>query len=185
MRVLDACAAPGGKTAHILEIANADMTALDVDRTRLGRVRDTLTRLQLPAELAVADAINVPWWHKGGPYDRILLDAPCSGTGVIRRHPDIKWLRREEDIHRLAQQQARLLRALWPIVAPGGALLYATCSTLRDEGEHVVQAFLGDTDDADAPKINASWGEACSVGRRIAPGGDWDGFYYARLVKRR
>lgn len=187
LRVLDACAAPGGKTAHLLESADVEMTALDSDGGRLARVRDTLTRLGLDANLLEADAALVPWWigrvPGGAGFDRILLDAPCSGTGVIRRHPDIKWLRRAEDIERLGRTQLKLLRALWPTLAPGGVLLYATCSTLRAEGEEVLQIFLADTDDARERKIVANWGEACRVGRRIAPGGDFDGFYYARLVK--
>lgn len=185
MRVLDACAAPGGKTAHLLETAALDLTALDVDGVRLARVRDTLARLGLDAQCLAADAVSVPWWHKGEPFDRILLDAPCSGTGVIRRHPDIKWLRRADDIERLSRTQLKLLQALWPTLAPGGVLLYATCSILRAEGEEVVQTFLAEADDAAESKILANWGEACTVGRRIAPGGDFDGFYYARLVKRR
>lgn len=184
MRVLDACAAPGGKTAHLLEQAELDLTALDVDATRLARVQDNLGRLGLAARLISADAVQVPWWHKGGDYDRILLDAPCSGTGVIRRHPDIKWLRRSEDIERLARTQLKLLRALWDTLAPGGVLLYATCSTLRAEGEGVVELFLAEQPDAIELKIDADWGEACRVGRRIAPGGDFDGFYYARLGQR-
>lgn len=188
MRVLDACAAPGGKTAHLLEQADVRMTALDIDAARLGRVRDTLNRLQLDAQLIEADAALVPWWSgkvRGGAiFDRILLDAPCSGTGVIRRHPDIKWLRREDDLERLAHTQLKLLRALWPTLAPGGLLVYATCSILRREGEDVVQTFLAEAPDAAEAKIEAHWGETCRVGRRIAPGGDFDGFYYARLTKR-
>jgi len=187
MRVLDACAAPGGKSAHILEMADVELTAIDSDGLRLARVRDTLTRLGLDAALIEADAALVPWWigrvKNGGDFDRILLDAPCSGTGVIRRHPDIKWLRREDDIKRLARTQLKLLQALWTTLAPGGVLLYATCSTLRAEGEELVQTFLAETDDATESKIIASWGDACVVGRRIAPGGDFDGFYYARLIK--
>lgn len=187
MRVLDACAAPGGKSAHILERADVQLTALDVDGARLARVRDTLTRLGLDAELLQADAALLPWWsgrvRGGARFDRILLDAPCSGTGVIRRHPDIKWLRRAEDIERLAKTQLKLLTGLWPALAPGGVLLYATCSTLRAEGEEVLQTFLAATDDAREDKIRGDWGEACRVGRRIAPGGDFDGFYYARLSK--
>ncbi len=188
MRVLDACAAPGGKSAHLLEIADVELTALDSDGARLARVRDTLTRLDLDATLIEADAALVPWWigrvQGGGNFDRILLDAPCSGTGVIRRHPDIKWLRREDDIKRLAGTQLKLLKALWTTLAPGGVLLYATCSILRAEGEELVQTFLAESDDAAESKILADWGEARAVGRRIAPGGDFDGFYYARLAKR-
>ena len=188
LRVLDACAAPGGKTAHLLERADVQMTALDIDAARLGRVRDTLNRLGLDAELIEADASLVPWWsgkvRGGAVFDRILLDAPCSGTGVIRRHPDIKWLRRADDLERLAHTQLKLLRALWPTLVPGGLLVYATCSILRREGEDVVQTFLAETPDAAEAKITADWGETCRVGRRIAPGGDFDGFYYARLTRR-
>ncbi len=184
MRVLDACAAPGGKTAHLLERAELDLTALDIDASRLARVQDNLGRLGLAARLISADAALVPWWHKGDDYDRILLDAPCSGTGVIRRHPDIKWLRRADDIDRLGRSQLKLLQALWQTLAPGGVLLYATCSILKQEGENVLELFLAEEPDALELKIDADWGEACRIGRRIAPGGDFDGFYYARLCKR-
>lgn len=183
-RVLDACAAPGGKAAHLLERCDGlELTAIDVDAARLERVRQTLQRLHLAARLRVADAAQANVWWDGKPFDRILLDAPCSGTGVIRRHPDIKWLRRAADIPRMAAQQQRLLRALWPLLAPGGVLLYATCSILRAEGEDVVRQFLAAQADAREAVIEAGWGERCAVGRRIAPGGDFDGFYYARLQR--
>lgn len=182
MRVLDACAAPGGKSAHILETADVTLLALDRDPRRLQRVRETLARLRLAADCCVADA-GVPrdWWD-GRSFDRILLDAPCSGTGVIRRHPDIKWLRRETDIAAMTATQLRLLTALWPLLAPQGLLLYATCSLLRAEGEDVMVEFLRATPAAQAVPIEACWGESCGVGRRIASGDDgMDGFYYARL----
>jgi 16S rRNA (cytosine967-C5)-methyltransferase len=183
-RVLDACAAPGGKTAHLLErVENLDLLAVDSDAQRLERVRTGLERLKLQATLLAADAAKPTVWWDGKPFDRILLDTPCSGTGVIRRHPDIKWLRRDSDIPRMAELQQRLLRALWPLLAPGGMLVYATCSILKAEGEAVVRTFLDTHADARASEIEAQWGEACRVGRRIAPGGDFDGFYYARLVK--
>jgi 16S rRNA (cytosine967-C5)-methyltransferase len=183
-RVLDACAAPGGKAAHLLErCADLDLTAADHDAARLERVRQTLQRLRLSAHLRVADAAQAASWWDGQGFDRILLDAPCSGTGVIRRHPDIKWLRRAGDIPKMAAQQGRLLRALWPLLAPGGTLLYATCSILRAEGEDVVKEFLGAQADARESVIEAAWGQAGAVGRRIAPGGDFDGFYYARLAR--
>lgn len=183
-RVLDACSAPGGKTAHLLErCQDLDLLALDSDAQRLRRVEENLLRLQLRARLLAADAAKPAAWWDDRPFDRILLDAPCSGTGVIRRHPDIKWLRRDSDIPRMAELQQRLLRALWPLLAPGGLLVYATCSILRAEGEAVLREFLGTHADAAEKKIEAAWGEACSVGRRIAPGGSLDGFYYARLVK--
>jgi 16S rRNA (cytosine967-C5)-methyltransferase len=181
-RVLDACAAPGGKSAHCLERADVELLALDRDPARLMRVQDTLRRLDLQAQLRAADAATPQSWWDGTPFDRILIDAPCSGTGVIRRHPDIKWLRRERDIAALAQAQRRLLEALWPLLAAGGVLLYATCSLLRAEGEDVVQAFLRAQTDAEVWPIEAAWGEACGAGRRIAVGMDgMDGFYYARL----
>lgn len=188
-RVLDACAAPGGKTAQALERqSEIFLTALDKDPKRLQRVRQNLDRLALSCVGIAADAADTKSWWNGEMFDRILLDAPCSGTGVIRRHPDIKWLRRGDDIPKLAAQQTRLLEALWPTLAPGGVLVYATCSILRAEGEEVVRSFLVKTPDAHEKKIEANWGEARSVGRRIAPGAlndfDGDGFYYARLVKR-
>ena len=188
-RLLDACAAPGGKTAHALErVERLHVTALDKDAKRLQRVRQNLDRLGLSCVGFTADAGDTAGWWNGEMFDRILLDAPCSGTGVIRRHPDIKWLRRADDIPKLAAQQTRLLEQLWPTLAPGGLLVYATCSILRAEGEEVVRSFLVKTPDAHEKKIEARWGEARSVGRRIAPGAlndfDGDGFYYARLVKR-
>lgn len=183
-RVLDACAAPGGKTAHLLEqVDGLDLLALDHDAQRLERVRGNLERLKLQARLLAADANKPSMWDEGQRFDRILLDAPCSGTGVIRRHPDIKWLRRDSDIPRMAELQQRLLRALWPLLQPGGMLLYATCSILKAEGEDVAREFLDTHADAREAPIEAGWGEARKTGRRIAPGGDFDGFYYARLVK--
>lgn len=192
MRVLDACAAPGGKTAHVIERCAdgddpLDVIALDSDAARLGRVRDTLGRLGLGAMLLQADAGDTAAWWKGKKFDRILIDAPCSGTGVIRRHPDIKWLRRESDIARMAEEQARLLRALWPLLKPQGVLVYATCSILKAEGEDVARGFIAQNKDAVEqviePAPEADWGEDCGLGRRIEPGGDFDGFYYARFIK--
>jgi 16S rRNA (cytosine967-C5)-methyltransferase len=180
-RVLDACAAPGGKAAHLLERTEAQVLALDVDAARLARAQATLERLQLRAELKAGDARAPREWWDGRPFDRILCDAPCSGTGVIRRHPDIKWLRRPADIPRMAGAQLELLAALWPLLAPRGVLLYAVCSTLHAEGDGVVRSFLDAVPEARADRIDASWGEATAHGRRIAPGGDFDGFYYARL----
>lgn len=183
-RVLDACAAPGGKTAHLLErVDQLDLLAVDSDAQRLDRVRANLDRLRLQATLLDADAAKPTVWWDGKPHERILLDAPCSGTGVIRRHPDIKWLRRDTDMPRMAELQQRLLRALWPLLAPGGVLLYATCSVLKAEGEAVLREFLGTHADARELPIAAEWGEARGIGRRIAPGGSFDGFYYARLTK--
>lgn len=191
-RVLDACAAPGGKSAHILERADVQLTSLDIDAKRLARVQDNFKRLGLSGVGFQADAARPAGWWRGEMFDRILLDAPCSGTGVIRRHPDIKWLRRADDIPRLAALQGQLLDALWPLLAPGGLLVYATCSILRAEGEEVTRDFLVRTADAHEKKIeppsSAHWGEARSAGRRLAPGEanpfDGDGFYYAKLIKR-
>lgn len=182
-RVLDACCAPGGKTAHALERADVHMLALDRDAERLARVQENLKRLQLSAELLAWDAGLLRDRWNGALFDRILLDAPCSGTGVIRRHPDIKWLRRHDDIPRMAAEQLRLLNGLWPLLAPGGRLVYATCSILAAEGEDVVRRFFTQQADAKHEPIEASWGEARKFGRRIAPGGDFDGFYYACLRK--
>lgn len=185
-RILDACAAPGGKTTHLLECApRVDLWALDSDSGRLEKVRANLARLGLEAARTLtADAAETTAWWDGRPFQRILLDAPCSGTGVIRRHPDIKWLRREDDISRLAAVQRRLLSALWACLAPGGVLVYATCSMLEQENVAVVADFLARQADARETAIEASWGEACRHGRRIAAGDDgMDGFYYARIGK--
>ena len=184
-RVLDACAAPGGKTGHLLEcVPDLDLTALDCDAGRLERVRDALTRLRLNARLLAGDARRPADWWDGALYDRILLDAPCSATGVIRRHPDIKLLRRESDIAALAERQQALLTGLWPLLRPGGRLLYVTCSVLRAENERVVAAFLATHPDAHEQPIVADWGHALPNGRQILPGeSGMDGFYYAVLGK--
>ncbi|HEY6086559.1 MAG TPA: 16S rRNA (cytosine(967)-C(5))-methyltransferase RsmB [Burkholderiaceae bacterium] len=141
-RVLDACAAPGGKTAHLLELAELDLLALDSDPQRLARVQDTLQRLDLAAGLQTGDARQPAAWWDGRPFDAILLDAPCSASGIVRRHPDIRWLRRPDDIAALARIQAQMLDALWPLLAPGGRLLYATCSVFLAEGRDQIDAFL-------------------------------------------
>lgn len=183
-RVLDACAAPGNKTAHLLERADIDLTALDVSAGRLETLQATLHRLGLSATTRVADAGQPDAWWDGVPFDRILLDAPCSGTGVIRRHPDIKWLRRVQDITAASDRQQQLLAALWPLLVPGGRLVYATCSILRAEGEDRIRQFLAETPDARHEEIRARWGEAASLGRRIAPGQHgFDGFYYVVLER--
>ncbi len=185
LRVLDACAAPGGKTGHILEtVPGLALLALDSDAERLLQVRVNLQRLGLAADIRIGDA-GVPesWWD-GVPYDRILLDAPCSGTGVIRRHPDIKVLRRAADIEPLATRQHALLEALWPLLKPGGRLLYVTCSVLQQENERTVAGFLAAHPAAHDYPIPAGWGHARPQGRQILPGeADMDGFYYACLVK--
>jgi 16S rRNA (cytosine967-C5)-methyltransferase len=183
-RVLDACAAPGGKTAHILELQpQAQVLALDVSESRLQRVTENLVRLGHQAQLKVGDASQRDWWD-GQMFDRILLDAPCSATGVIRRHPDIKSLRRDEDIARLAATQRTILHNLWSMLAPGGVLLYATCSVLRDENERQIEQFLAQTPDAAERKIEVNRGREQKYGRQILPGdANMDGFYYALLIK--
>lgn len=184
-RVLDACAAPGGKTAHLLEYCpNLDLTAIDLAPERLRRVQDTLQRLHLSATLIAADAAQPEGWWDGRLFERILLDAPCSASGVIRRHPDIKWLRRDSDIAALAAGQAALLDALWPLLAPGGVLLYATCSVLRQENDEQIARFLARRTDAQELPIAAAWGRTMPHGRQILPGEQhMDGFFYARLCK--
>ncbi|MCE8033857.1 MAG: 16S rRNA (cytosine(967)-C(5))-methyltransferase RsmB [Halomonas sp.] len=183
-RVLDACCAPGGKTAHLLELFDIELLALDSDAVRLARVEETLERLGLSATLAHADATQRDWWD-GTPFDAILLDAPCSGTGVIRRHPDIKRLRRSSDIPRLAELQARLLDNLWPLLRPGGTLLYATCSVLREENDEQVRAFLERTGNAEVTTPEeVNWGRLTGPGRQLLPEPEsHDGFFYARLRK--
>jgi 16S rRNA (cytosine967-C5)-methyltransferase len=185
LRVLDACAAPGGKTCHMLELQpDLHMLALDVSEPRLQRVRENLDRLGLDAELRCADAAEPDAWWDGQPFDRVLLDVPCSATGVIRRHPDIKLLRRADDIPRLMTLQQQMLRQAWRLLAPGGLLLYATCSVFKGENEQQLAEFLCDTPDAKDIIIQAEWGSACSHGRQILPGQDgMDGFYYALLQK--
>lgn len=184
--VLDACCAPGGKTCHMLEVQPdlAKMTAIDQDPARMPRVKENLKRLALKATLKVDDASNTQAWWDGKLFDRILLDAPCSATGVIRRHPDIKLLRRASDIDKLAKLQGQLLAALWATLKPGGKLVYATCSVFPTENEEVVSAFLTQTADARQHVISADWGEARSAGKQLFPQKDGhDGFYYAVLQK--
>ncbi|MFY0992909.1 16S rRNA (cytosine(967)-C(5))-methyltransferase RsmB [Halomonas sp. C05BenzN] len=183
-RVLDACCAPGGKTAHLLELFDIDLHAVDNDAVRLARVEDALARLGLSARLSHGDATQSDWWD-GTPFDTILLDAPCSGSGVIRRHPDIKRLRRPSDIPRLAELQARLLDNLWSLLRPGGTLLYATCSVFPEENAEQIEAFLGRTPDAGSTTPHeVAWGRRAGAGRQLLPAADsHDGFFYARLVK--
>jgi 16S rRNA (cytosine967-C5)-methyltransferase len=185
-RVLDVCAAPGGKAAHILEtqLQLKELVAVDIDGARMQRVSENLQRLNLQAKLVVGDAAKPEEWWDGQLFDRILLDAPCSALGVIRRHPDIKLLRRAEDIGQLQVLQKSILQAVWPLLAPGGLLLYATCSILKQENEQQVQAFLAGRNDAVESPIEADWGSAGACGRQIFTGESaMDGFYYARIGK--
>jgi 16S rRNA (cytosine967-C5)-methyltransferase len=185
-RVLDACAAPGGKTAHLLERYEiGTLVALDNQPARVQKLANTLQRLQFSAELHCADASQPDTWWDGQAFDRILLDVPCTGSGVIRRHPDIKYLRQHNDIAALAAQQARLLEALWPLLMPGGQLLYVTCSVFAEENYLQIQKFLATYADATESVLVADWGHALPYGRQILPGeNNLDGFYYARLTKK-
>ncbi len=181
--VLDACAAPGGKTCHLLE-AQPDMqlTALDVDGGRVEQIQENLARLELECELVTADLSK--WNPADRIFDRILLDAPCSGTGVIRRHPDIKLLRRKSDVGKLANTQLTLLRAAWRLLKGGGVLVYSTCSVLKAENDDVIGRFLDTTSNVSVTRMEAPWGTATRFGRQLLPTPDrHDGFYYARLVK--
>lgn len=186
-RVLDVCAAPGGKTLHILESepALAEVHALDIARERLTRIEQNLQRCGLSARLIVGDGANPSAWWDGKPYDRILVDAPCSATGVIRRHPDIKLLRKPTDIAQLQTQQQQILQAVWPLLAPGGVLLYATCSVMKAENEQQALEFLETHPGAKEWEISeVGWGRSQAVGRQILTGeGNMDGFYYARFIK--
>jgi len=184
-RVLDACCAPGGKTCHMLEREpTLDMVALDIDEERLQRVEENLDRLQVNAQLITCDASATDEWWDGNQFDRILLDAPCSAIGVIRRHPDIKMLRRAEDIANLATIQAVLLKAMWPLLKPGGLLLYATCSILPDENNSIVSDFINEQSDANVVELKVNWGQVTPTGRQLFPvDGGHDGFYYALLRK--
>ncbi|BAN21785.1 16S rRNA (cytosine(967)-C(5))-methyltransferase RsmB [Caballeronia insecticola] len=214
MRVLDACAAPGGKTGHILELANVDLIALESDAERATRIEQNLTRLKLQAQIEVGDAGDPSRWFDGKPFDRILADVPCSASGIVRRHPDIRWLRRESDIAALVDEQRRILSALWPLVAKGGELLYVTCSVFPEEGEEQARWFGAAHEDAvrlDAPgqllptaaraSSDAAQGspdgtnlagpaahEAPGAGQSSSRGArafaDHDGFFYARFQKR-
>ena len=188
-RVLDACAAPGGKTAHLLEHADLDVLALDSDAQRLERVHDTLRRLGLAARTTAADAGDPAAWWDGRPFDAILLDAPCSASGIVRRHPDVRWLRRATDIAALAQTQARLLDALWPTLKAGGRLLYCTCSVFKAEGQDQIDAFLQRHADAAAVAEPMVPGHLLPLpdneDDRSSPpaGASADGFFYSLLSK--
>ncbi len=185
-RVLDACCAPGGKTCHILESQAQlrEVVAIDLEPQRLDRVKANLERLKLKASIVAGDARAVDQWWDGQVFQRILLDAPCSATGVNRRHPDIKLTRQTDDIAALAQLQGELLDALWPTLAENGILLYATCSTLPTENTEVIAAFLQRTSDAQELPFQAAFGKAQPHGQQLlAQVGGHDGFYYARLIK--
>lgn len=182
--ILDACAAPGGKTCHLLETENSiDLVAVDFDAKRLERVQQNLDRLSLHAKVIHGDAANIDSWWQGDKFDRILLDAPCSATGVIRRHPDIKWLRKQADIEELATLQSQILDHCWQWLKPGGTLLYATCSILPQENAEQISAFVARTADATLEPITQQT-HRDDIGWQITPGQDnMDGFYYARLLK--
>ena len=184
--MLDACAAPGGKTAHILESQPdlAMVTAVDIEPRRLTRIEENLSRLSLHASQIAGDVAAPSAWWDGKRYDRILLDVPCSASGVIRRHPDIKLLRKPGDITKLVSAQARLLQAMWPLLSSGGMLLYCTCSVLAVENSQQIAAFLETQEDAAEVKIEAVWGRECQHGRQIFPGeNEMDGFYFACLTR--
>jgi 16S rRNA (cytosine967-C5)-methyltransferase len=184
--VLDACAAPGGKTAHLLERADLDLLALDMDPRRCERIHDNLRRLGLVAEVQCADAARTTGWWDGRAFDAILLDAPCTASGIVRRHPDVRWLRRASDVEQLVGIQRQLLEALWPLLKPGGRLVYCTCSVFKAEGTDQVAAFLGRHTDA---VLQPSPGHL-RPGTVTAEGefhdnvsGGYDGFFYARIDK--
>lgn len=181
MRVLDACAAPGGKSAHLLESAQVHLIALDKDEMRLERVRENMQRLQLTATLLTGDAAEPSEWWDGKKFQRILADVPCSATGVVRRHPDIKWLRRPSDIENFAQQQQQILNALWPLLEDGGKLLYATCSIFGRENQQVINGFL--SNHVDAKQIPLAI-PSMSQGQ-LLPNEQHDGFFYALLHKQK
>ena len=199
-RVLDACAAPGGKAAHLLELADIELLALDADPQRLARVHDTLRRLGLAARLQAGDAGAPAAWWDGRAFEAILLDAPCSASGIVRRHPDVRWLRRPGDIAALARSQARLLDALWPLLAPGGRLLYCTCSVFKAEGQEQIDAFLQRRPDAlhvadpaapghllprpDNRPHQGATDAGDGAGTALPERASMDGFFYALIEKR-
>lgn len=189
-RILDACAAPGGKTAHLLELADCSVTALESDPNRAPKIRENLTRLGLHADTQVCDATDTSAWFDGNLFDAVLLDAPCTASGIVRRHPEIVFARRPQDIVALAQQQKRLLEALWPVIKPGGRLLYAVCSVFREEGPQQIESFLASHEDATALALT----KENSLHLRLMPcdnpdipnliNGPHDGFFYSLLLKR-
>ncbi len=185
LRVLDACAAPGGKTCAMLEKEpSLSVTALDADAARSKRIEENLNRLKLNAEIKVANAEDLSQWWDGQPFDRILLDAPCSATGVIRRHPDIKLLRQEGDIKQLAELQFKLINTLWDTLTPGGLMVYATCSVFSQENSRIIERFLKQTENAKLIPISEDWGVDTGFGTQLFPNmQSHDGFFYARIQK--
>ena len=183
MRVLDACAAPGGKAAHLLELADIDLTAADIDAQRLQRVTENLTRLSLNAKLLQADAGNPAAWRNAGLFDRILADVPCTASGVVRRHPDIKWLRKPTDIAAMAQRQTQILDTLWQLLGSGGKLLYATCSVFSEENGQQVEQFIARHEDARQIAVSLSAEGLRQSHGQLFPDAAHDGFYYALLEK--
>jgi len=179
LRVLDACAAPGGKSAHILEAADVALTALDIDTARCRRIEENFQRLELSGRVISADCRALSSWWDGQPFDRVLADVPCSASGVVRRHPDIKWTRRRDDIAAFALQQAQILQALWRVLAPGGKLLYVTCSVFPQENDAVIEVFLRDKPDAQRLALPADAPAQC------LPDARHDGFFFALLAKRK
>lgn len=186
MRVLDACCAPGGKTGHILELAEVQMTALDSDETRLQRVQSNLDRLNLKASLLVGDAASTDWYD-GKPFDKILADVPCTASGIVRRHVDIKWLRRESDVASFVAQQAKILPNLWQMLAKGGQLLYVTCSVFDEENQRQIDQFLRNHTDASQLPLDAALNNPQAnithINGQLIPSNAHDGFFYALLQK--
>ena len=187
LKILDACAAPGGKTAHLLELADAQVTALDIDALRCQRIEENMQRLQLKAQVLVADAAKPNTWWDGQLFDGILLDAPCTASGIVRRHPDIPWLRRATDVAALAAQQKELIHALWPLLAPGGRMLYCTCSVFAAEGPQQIKAFLANNTQANllacaGPFLPGVASKAETVADNHSR--DHDGFFYVLLERR-
>jgi len=192
MRVLDACAAPGGKTGHLLELADIHVTAVESDAARAARIHDNLARLEQRADVVVGDASRPKDWWDGQPFDRILADVPCSASGIVRRHPDIRWLRRETDIAKLMTEQRRIVSQLWPLLKPGGILVYVTCSIFPTEGEEQARWFGAQLPDAIRlqapgqllPGIKAPETAGSAIAGQASLPSDHDGFYYARFQKR-
>lgn len=187
LKILDACAAPGGKTGHILELMpTAEVVAVDIAKERTDKIAENLRRLQLSATILTEDIRNIAKHFSNHSFDRILLDAPCSAIGVIRRHPDIKYLRRAQDIPALAAQQLKLLQTVWPLLKPDGILLYTTCSILPEENQHIVKEFMKERSDATIFPIMLPYGVPVAMGHQILPGQNgMDGFYYARIRKKK